>query len=953
MRPAFVAFCLCMAGASWLDAAAAADRRERPSGTIRDLEDVEIQPPPDSSVAGSRREAMEQYRRFLQLESDNERLRAEAMRRLGDLQVQVDEAARVSGEMRLNGLELREAVALYEALLAAYPDYERSDAVLYQLARAYEAEGELEKSLAVLDRLVAAHPASPWAAESHFRRGEILFSAGRYREAESAYAAVVEAGPHSGFFEQSLYKFGWSLYKQGRGEQSVAAFLRLLDGMLLAAEGVRERESLTRAERELIDDALRITAITFADLEGPESLDAMLARRGDPAYVHLLYGALGDLYIEKERWQDAALAYEAFARRRPDDRHAPSMQMRAIEAYRQGGFASLVLEGKQAFVERYAFGSAFWRDRTVADAPEAAAQLKANQKDLAEHHHAQAQSTKQAGDYAAAARWRRAMLDSFPQDQEASRTNYLLAEVLFESGRYAEAAREYERTAYDYPLHAQSAAAGYAALVAYQRHEAAIGGEARELWRRQGVESALMFAHSFAEHPQSGRVLTRADEDLFALGELDRVIEVSTQILERSPPVERQHQRTAATLLAHALFDRGRHQEAESAYLRVQGFLSAEDPERAAVEERIAASIYRQAEAKQSQGDLPGAIEDFLRVGARAPNAAVRANAEFDAASLLVQSGEWGRAAQVLEAFRSRFPGHELAPEATRTLAAAYLELGRAGQAAGEFERVAAQEDEPTEVRRAALWQAAELYEQSASPTNAERVYADYVGRFPTPLDAAMDARQKLAQMAQARNDAQARAHWNAEIIRADREAGAARTDRSRYLAALATLESAEPQAAVFKAVRLTAPLERTLQMKRSAMEKALSIYGEALDYGVAEATTAATFAMAEFVSSVRCGPDRLGAPAGSGRGNSGTVRSATGGAGVPVRREGHRAARSQCAARQRRPVRRMGAAQLRCAGDSEAGALCEDRVERGLCARTALSSGCCAPRAPSPSRAC
>ena len=37
--------------------------------------------------------------------------------------------------------------------------------------------------------------------------------------------------------------------------------------------------------------------------------------------------------------------------------------MRTIEAYQKGGFASLVLEGKQAFVERYAFGSAFWAGR--------------------------------------------------------------------------------------------------------------------------------------------------------------------------------------------------------------------------------------------------------------------------------------------------------------------------------------------------------------------------------------------------------------------------------------------------------------------------------------------------------------------------------------------------------------------------------------------------------------
>ena len=35
--------------------------------------------------------------------------------------------------------------------------------------------------------------------------------------------------------------------------------------------------------------------------------------------------------------------------------------MRTIEAYQKGGFASLVLEGKQEFVERYTFGTPFWQ----------------------------------------------------------------------------------------------------------------------------------------------------------------------------------------------------------------------------------------------------------------------------------------------------------------------------------------------------------------------------------------------------------------------------------------------------------------------------------------------------------------------------------------------------------------------------------------------------------------
>ncbi|HEU4653965.1 MAG TPA: tetratricopeptide repeat protein [Steroidobacteraceae bacterium] len=824
-----------------------AEKKPKPTGTIKDLENREVQVQRDPPSDVTHQQAIEQYKRFLELQSDNEKLRAEAMRRLGDLQVEVDEASRASGDATIDGMQLQEAVKLYEGLLKAYPDYERNDAVMYQLARAYEAEAQPEKALAVLDQLVTKYPNSTKVTESQFRRGEILFSSSRYKDAEHAYAAVVAAGKNSGFYEQGLYKHGWSLFKQSRGEESVESFLKLLDRVLIADGKLRERDVLSRPERELTDDALRAIAITYADMDGPESLDAALKQRGDPLYAHLLYEGLGNLYLDKQRYQDAALAYEAFAKRRPDDRFAPSLQVKTIEAYQKGGFASLVLEGKQAFVERYAFGSAFWKNRSIADAPEVAAQLKTNQKDLAEYYHAEAQKTKKAEDYEAAGKFYRAMLDSFPQDAQAPATRYLLGEVLFESGHFAEAAREYERTAYDYPLHAKSADAGYAALVAYQKHEATISGESKALWHRQYIESSLMFATSFPEHAEAARVMTKADEELFALNEFDRVIEVSKQILERKPPADLKQQRTAATLMAHSLFDRGRFDEAEAAYVRVQGYLAANDPDRPAIEERIAASIYKQAEAKQNAGDANGAVNDFLRVGTLAPNSKVRANAEYDAASILIKNKDWDRAAQVLEAFRRNYPNHQLVPEATRSLAVAYLETGRSTQAAAEFERIAARQEESADVRRAALWQAAELYEKSASPTNAARLYASYVQQYPTPLDPAMDARQKLADMAKDRNDVKARSQWIEDIIRADKAAGAARTDRSKYLAAKATLETAEPQVAMFKSIKLVAPLAKSLKTKRNAMEKVMTIYSQALDYRVAEVTTAATYGMGEL----------------------------------------------------------------------------------------------------------
>jgi cellulose synthase operon protein C len=113
-----------------------AEKQPKPTGTIKDLENRDVQVHRDPPTDATQQQAIEQYKRFLELQTDNQKLRAEAMRRLGDLQVEVDEASRAGGDATIDGMKLQDAVKLYEGLLKAYPDYARNDAVMYQLARA-------------------------------------------------------------------------------------------------------------------------------------------------------------------------------------------------------------------------------------------------------------------------------------------------------------------------------------------------------------------------------------------------------------------------------------------------------------------------------------------------------------------------------------------------------------------------------------------------------------------------------------------------------------------------------------------------------------------------------------------------------------------------------------------------------------------------------------------------
>jgi uncharacterized protein HemY len=86
---------------------------------------------------------------------------------------------------------------------------------------------------------------------------------------------------------------------------------------------MRSWESLGRADRELVEDTLRVMCITFSYLDGAKSIDEFGANRGAMPYAYLLYSRLGDLYVEKQRYQDAATTYRAFVSRDPVDEHAP------------------------------------------------------------------------------------------------------------------------------------------------------------------------------------------------------------------------------------------------------------------------------------------------------------------------------------------------------------------------------------------------------------------------------------------------------------------------------------------------------------------------------------------------------------------------------------------------------------------------------------------------------
>jgi tetratricopeptide (TPR) repeat protein len=753
-----------------------------------------------------------------------------------------------AGTEDLERKEAREAIALYKKLLDKYPLYQGNDQVLYQMSRAYEELGQTEDAMGVMDRLVRDFPNSRYIDEVRFRRAEFFFVHRRYLEAEATYKSIVAIGVSSPYYELALYKLGWTFYKQELYEDALQRFIALLDRKV--ATGYDFVQTKDDQERKRVDDAFRVISQSFSYLHGAESVMEYFDANGKRSYEDLIYSNLGEYYFEKRRYADAAAAYNAFAKRNPFHRVAPLFHIRVIEIHIAGDFPSLVIESKKEFAKKYGLQAEYWKHFEPSARPEVIGFLKTNFTDLAHHYHAlyqDKQHAKEKGEnFQEAQHWYEEFLVSFPKDAESPAINYQLADLLLENHSFARAAVEYEKTAYDYPSHEKSSAAGYAAIYAYREHLRTAAPEEKDKVKRETVRSSLKFAETFPKHEKVAIVLGAAADDLYDMKDYEQALTAASKLIEVFPGADQEVLRSAWIVVGHSSYELKRYVEAETAYMKVLALLPAEDKSRPGFIDNLAASIYEQGEQANALKDYRAAADHFLRVGRMASTSKIRVNAEYDAAVALIELKDWKMAATVLVGFRELFPGHALQPEVTKKIAYVYKEDGQLSLAANEYERVE-KEFKDVEVRKEALILAAELHQKTGNTKQALAVYRRYVGFFPQPVEVNLEMRNKIAEILKAENDQKSYLGELKEIVAIDAAAGQARTPRTRYLAGKAALVLAELTYERFAEVRLVKPFDANLSKKKERMKAATQSFNKLLEYEVGEVTAAATFYLAEI----------------------------------------------------------------------------------------------------------
>ncbi len=792
---------------------------------------------------------IQRYRALLEVEPDPE-TRIHAQYRLADLAILQGEQQLADGQpVDLSGL-----IADYTTLLGQYPDRAENEAVLYQLAKAHALNGELDAAYRRLTELVNRFPDSQHAAEAQFRRGDYLFNRSEYAAAAEAFAAVSRDHADSAYAHNATYLLGWSEFKRSRFAASQQAFVQTLDG----AEGLEQGlTQLSRGDKALVEDTLRVLSLMFSFDAGSASLDAMLTRLGSRPYEALLYQHLAELLVEKELYEQAAESYRAYIRKYPQQLQSARFDMALLDLYQQAGFSQRMAAEKERFVAQWGARSAFWQQASAEQRAVLADRLEQHLSERAQHYHALAQLKQKRqpqqvpAEFLLAADWYAQFIETFPSHSEVASRRFLMAEALFDAGRFAQSSAQFVMVAYPDAgaAPANAAEAGYAALLAKQQqlqHIPPADETTRVVVTEQAIELALRFVSHFSDDKRALATLAKAAQQQFALQQFSQAQTSATRLLQWPEPVPADLQQIALQIEGHASFELKQFERAEQAYLALLPQLAPAQTEYKAVRKKLAVAIYRQGEAARAAGDNSKAIDDFLRLGQTVPESSFRRSAEFDAADLLLAAGRMPEAVKVLDQFRQRYPQDPLLVTIPAKLALAYESLGLFAQAADELLLIAKQ-DKDAEARRQAQLLAAELYQKADQPAQAIAAYRTYAHSYPQPYPQVMEVRFNLAELYQRQQDPLKRNFWLQKLIKGHAQAGADNNQRTSYLAAFAARDLALQSQQQFERIKLKLPLRSSLKKKRAALEQALQAWQLVASYKVAEFSTEATFQIGQI----------------------------------------------------------------------------------------------------------
>ncbi len=798
------------------------------------------------------------------------------------------------------------ALELYDRILTKHRDFHRYDLVLYMKAFALMEAGRMGDALVEYKRILDEFPNSKFVPDAHMAFAESHFNGAHdYAAALQRYQDVLRY-PESELSDLALFKSAWCLWKLGKTTDAATRFRQVLDldGKLAGASAERRRRLL-----ELQDEALEYLIQVFTEDERNTAADLhrFLSGIGGERYAERVLRRLSRAFFDQGRFPRAIEAYQMLLASQPDDPNAPQHQRQIAAAYAALDDTERTVEALSALAKNYGPQSAWAQKQADPEAVKRANESAERAVRLqAMHYHERAQKEKGGKELVHAAALYRVHVDNFPDAAANYEVTFYLAELLFHRlDKPEEAGEYYLRAAKKDPKGKFTKDALYNAIVAFEgvrtkelagcdkSQAGAVAAACSETPTDHKFSDAVaLYVQQFPNDPEVPGILFRQGRMYFERGIYDPAIRQFGQLLDSYPRSEyaatagelvlesfnrakdyaniekwarklksapafanAESQRKLDTLILQSVFKSGeqlaaagKHKEAADAYLRA----SEEFPR----DERAPKALFNAGQEYQRAGDLEAAGDAYDGLIETYPRTAEGALGAWAAAQMFESIAQFTDAARYYEAYGTRFPQAEKREDALYNAVLLRVAAGDNAEAVrdgNDFVKAFPNSKSADEV----YFMIGRAQEADKRWRDAANTYRHFI-KTGSEGERKVEAYTRLGQVLHQLGDRDGADKAWAQAAKSGRKA----EPKARYYAAQARFAQGDEALHEFEKVKIAGDvrtLGKRLGQKSELLRKASEIYGDVVDYRVAEWVTAALFKIGEsyehFAESLREAP--------------------------------------------------------------------------------------------------
>ena len=784
----------------------------------------------------------------------------------------------------------KESLLVIESLLADYPETKYYAELQFRRGELYYNLQHYPFALKAYQAVLQADNNENYQLNSLYMSGWSLFKLNRLAEADKKFLHVLTMIANTGNQHNDF-----SFSQVSLSHQSLAADTqRVLSISLSQQQQAKSLIALLSNHKKQQKNVTAANDITH--------------------FEHILFANLASFLQEQKLHHDARNTYQAYLNYAPDTLWAARFTLALIELYQQNNNFVQMKSLKSDYVSQFGLKGQFWSQASASDKKEVLPHLLAFSLAYSRMLYAKAQDVyddlMREQQFKLTAQALQGYLEFADMSEKLAlkqvsvmTEQYLYADASFEAKQYENALVMYLKLAYQTPeqsvntdiepevgkaMHQEinealsfaeiQLSSGYAASVTIREmlSQTPLSEQSTEyqalLLKRREIDDLFIqyFAHDrrakfiavqqaeFAFQERNYPVLERYVDFILTAYQVDNAQDNSQISLT---PEQLTQVQIVSQLRANASYQQHDYIKAEHDYLFALQFIDNDKnngKKRREIEELIASCIYAQAQlynqltAKTAE-DYQQAIGHYLRLGKIVPNSKYRANAEFDAANLLLEQEQWHEAVKVLLQFQRLFPDHKYSLSIPAKLALSYEKLALWPKAAEQL-LLLTQHEQDIDIKREAQYTAAEYYLKAGDISQAIVHFRTYAHQYPEPFIIAQEVRFKLSELYLQTKQPNKRYFWFRKLIKYHKlllknnnVVQSSVKQRSNYLASFAAFHLAQAHQQTFNWTKLKAPLHSTLKRKQQAMKEAIAYYQLVFKWQLAEFVPQANYSIAQM----------------------------------------------------------------------------------------------------------